>query len=194
MRRASEHAGQDLRLAVILNSASDSGAQSGNSMQKRSVDDLLAPFSTAARQFNPQKNMAAAAAGSSSSWTSSAVSSPSSAPKVSDYAGKCFTSKKALEKATASCSGRGTGVEARLGGRTCYRCQCKADRSVEGRVTYFAGEACEKVDLSSPFVLLATTTVVLLVLVAGSIKYMVGMGSEKLPGTLASVSVPQYKL
>lgn len=173
---------------------SDSSALgSNNANSKRSVEDLLAPFSTAPRQFNPQQSLYA---GSDSSSTSSSSASPSAsgAPKESDFQGKCFTSKSDLFNATAECSGHGDAVEKDFGGRKCFRCVCKPDRKREGRVTYYSGEACQKVDISSPFVLLAVTSIVLVLLVAGSIGYMTSMGEQKLPGTLASVSVPNFKI
>lgn len=48
--------------------------------------------------------------------------------------------------------------------------------------------------MSSPFVLLASTSIVLLIVVAGSISILYSIGNNKLPGTLASVSVPTFKL
>lgn len=102
-------------------------------------------------------------------------------PKESDYIGKCFKSAKDLEKATAECSGHGKAVQTNHGARKCYTCQCKASKH-KGRTTYWvsadgtmacdeaatdaclqAGEACQKVDVSGPFVLIASTVVVLLV-------------------------------
>ncbi|KAL9934220.1 hypothetical protein V8E36_006676 [Tilletia maclaganii] len=109
-------------------------------------------------------------------------------PREKDFVGKCFRSEKDLMDATKDCSGRGAGRQSRAGGAVCWRCVCKADRR-EGRVTYFAGEACQKIDLSGPFVLLATTTIILILIVGGAVGLLFRQGQEEVPSTLAGVSV-----
>ncbi|KAK0553624.1 hypothetical protein OC846_000502 [Tilletia horrida] len=109
-------------------------------------------------------------------------------PREKDFVGKCFRSEADLEKATKSCSGRGSGRQSRLGGAVCWRCVCKPDRR-EGRVTYFGGEACQKIDVSGPFVLLASTTIILILIIAASVGLLFKQGQEELPSTLAGVSI-----
>ncbi|CAD6886034.1 unnamed protein product [Tilletia controversa] len=104
------------------------------------------------------------------------------------FMGKCFKSEKDLKNATLECSGRGSGRESRAGGAVCWRCVCKADRR-EGRVTYFAGDACQKIDISGPFVLLASTTIVLMLVVGSAVGLLFRQGMEELPSTLAGVSI-----
>ncbi|PWN97438.1 hypothetical protein FA09DRAFT_54227 [Tilletiopsis washingtonensis] len=108
-------------------------------------------------------------------------------PKESDYIGKCFKSAKDLEKATAECSGHGKAVQTNHGARKCYTCQCKASKH-KGRTTYWAGEACQKVDVSGPFVLIASTVVVLLLVTLGSVYYLMAEGSAELPSVLTGLS------
>ena len=61
----------------------------------------------------------------------------------------CFTSADACGNATSSCSGHGTCVEAQKAGRTCFVCSCSATRDDNGRLEEWAGEACERKDVSS---------------------------------------------
>lgn len=63
----------------------------------------------------------------------------------------CFASADAVNNATDSCSGRGVpiaGVSTKSGSKECWVCACS---TVEegGKKTGYAGEGCEKVDLSS---------------------------------------------
>ncbi|KAE8212376.1 hypothetical protein CF327_g3989 [Tilletia walkeri] len=109
-------------------------------------------------------------------------------PAEKAFMGKCFRSEKDLNNATLECSGRGSGRESRAGGGVCWRCVCKPDRR-EGRVTYFAGEACQKIDVSGPFVLLASTTIVLILVIGSAVGLLFRTGQEELPSTLAGVSI-----
>ncbi|KAK0528052.1 hypothetical protein OC834_004191 [Tilletia horrida] len=109
-------------------------------------------------------------------------------PREKDFVGKCFRSEKDLNAATKECSGRGSGRQSRAGGAVCWRCVCKPDRR-EGRVTYFAGEACQKIDVSGPFVLLASTTFVLILVIGAAVGLLFRQGQEDLPSTLAGVSI-----
>lgn len=61
----------------------------------------------------------------------------------------CFTSADACGNATSSCSGHGTCIEAQKAGRTCFVCSCSATRDDNGRLDEWAGEACERKDISS---------------------------------------------
>ena len=61
----------------------------------------------------------------------------------------CFTSEDACGNATSSCSGHGTCVQAQKAGRACFVCACSASRDDTGRLEEWAGEACERRDISS---------------------------------------------
>ncbi|KDN49246.1 hypothetical protein K437DRAFT_255377 [Tilletiaria anomala UBC 951] len=202
LKKYASDASQELRMAVIVSSDASSlevGAED-SVVKKREVQYLLAPFSTASkRQHLLQQDVYHAAASSPASspyvprGSAATLTTSTRSPNEADYAGKCFPNKSDLFKATAECSGRGDAVERNFAGRKCYRCVCRVIRT-DTSVTYWAGEACQKIDVSSPLILLASTTVVLLLLVAGSITYLFSEGNQKLPGTLASISLPNMKL
>jgi hypothetical protein len=112
------------------------------------------------------------------------------APKESEYIGKCFSSEKDLNKATSNCSSHGTPVQSSRGGAKCYRCNCKPTKGKSGRVTAWAGAACQKQDISKPFVLLLSTTVILIFVIFGSVYYLFNEGEKELPSVLAGISIP----
>ncbi|KAI0049956.1 hypothetical protein FA95DRAFT_1570917 [Auriscalpium vulgare] len=97
---------------------------------------------------------------------------------------QCFTSAEICSNSTSSCSGRGECAAASKLGRTCYVCSCAATKDSKGRTEYWAGSQCERKDVSSSFVLLAGTSIGLLVMVAGSVGLLASMGSMKLPSVL----------
>lgn len=114
----------------------------------------------------------------------------SSAPKESDFIGKCFTSEDDLNKATANCSSHGSAIQSSKGGRKCYRCKCQQSKGKGGKIVSWAGAACQKQDLSGPFVLLLTTTVGLMAVIFGSVLYLFYEGQKELPSVLAGISIP----
>ncbi|GAA5856831.1 hypothetical protein JCM9279_000843 [Rhodotorula babjevae] len=116
------------------------------------------------------------------------------APSQVVAAGKtCFSSLAHLNNATASCLGRGHGVrgistQANADGAECWVCKCGVTEDDEGRRTSWAGEGCEKKDLSGSALLLALTTLGLALAIAGSVALLYNIGSVPLPGTLSAVS------
>ncbi|GAA5936979.1 hypothetical protein JCM3775_001917 [Rhodotorula graminis] len=116
------------------------------------------------------------------------------APSQVVAAGKtCFSSLAHLNNATASCLGRGHGVRgistrANADGNECWVCKCGVTEDDEGRRTSWAGEGCEKKDLSGSALLLALTTLGLALAIAGSVALLYNIGSVPLPGTLSAVS------
>ncbi|KAJ4488852.1 hypothetical protein C8J55DRAFT_422816 [Lentinula edodes] len=108
----------------------------------------------------------------------------------------CFTSADSCSNATSSCSGRGQCVEASKSGRTCFVCTCSASKTGEGnkvKTEIWVGESCERKDISGPFVLFAGLTIVMLVLVFGSVSLLYGVGEEMLPPTLTGTAVNSKK-
>lgn len=78
---------------------------------------------------------------------------PSSAPPQQPIGAvsTCYTSLESCKTSTNSCSGKGQCVEASKAGRTCFVCNCGVTRSGEGKDTkteYWAGEKCERKDIS----------------------------------------------
>lgn len=119
-----------------------------------------------------------------------AAAAPSEAPKERDYVGKCFSSESDLNKATANCSSHGKPKQSSKGGRKCYRCQCKPTKDDKGKVTEWAGEACQKQDISKEFVLLGSSAIALILVTIGSVLYLYYEGEQELPSVLAGISVP----
>lgn len=77
----------------------------------------------------------------------------------------------------------------------CYACGCvyTEENFLEGeskrpayRITYWGGAACQKKDVSGPFWLFATFTVVMIGLVSWAIGLLFSIGEEKLPGVIGA--------
>lgn len=60
----------------------------------------------------------------------------------------CYDSQETCGDATSSCSGHGQCVEVSKAGRTCFICACAATKDSKGRTQDWAGEACERKDIS----------------------------------------------
>ncbi|KAJ9475092.1 putative protein kinase [Pseudozyma hubeiensis] len=163
------------RAASIAFVVTDNVEADAPHLSKRS-SDLLRPF-----------QRASAAAVRPDMLKSKPSSKPSALPK--NLAGTCFTSESSLEKTTNNCSGHGKAVKTSKGGKPCYRCQCKATEERRGKKTYWAGAACEKKDVSTEFVLLGSSVLLLVLITVGSVYFLFAQGSEDLPGTLASVTI-----
>ncbi|KAF9567926.1 hypothetical protein CPC08DRAFT_625850 [Agrocybe pediades] len=108
----------------------------------------------------------------------------------------CFTSLDSCNNGTSTCSGRGQCVKASKAGKTCFVCNCGTTKVGEGnkvKTTYWAGESCERKDVSGPFVLLSGTVIVIILLIVGSISLLYGVGDQPLPSTLLATAVPAKK-
>lgn len=100
----------------------------------------------------------------------------------------CFASLDDLKNQTASCLGRGEGVKGITSrGKECWVCQCTKTVDEAGHTTKWAGEGCEKEDLSGDFVLLFFSGAGLILVLAFSVGVLYKVGNVELPGTLASV-------
>lgn len=200
MHQVAKNRGQEARIALILSSNNPQAHES--LYQKRnsaSIGSLLLPFGK--RVTNAAEQRAFKFGEVASSLGAPSFEGPSFSPQSvdatllnpKDYQGKCFTSAEALYNATASCSGHGTAVQKIRATKRCFRCQCKATRTSNSK-TSWAGDACEKVDLSNQTLLFLGTAAGLIFLTAATIQFMLKEGDLPLSGTLASVSVPTYKL
>lgn len=172
---------QQGRAASIAFVVTDNTSSDSPHLAKRSTD-LLASFRARASQLSYNADPV-----SPSFAKSSSSSSPSSLP--SNLAGTCFTSSKDLEKATNNCSGHGKAVKSSRGGKPCYRCKCESSEVRKGKKVYWAGAACEKKDVSTEFVLIGSSVLLLVLISAGSVYFLLAEGSKELPGTLASVTI-----
>ena len=94
----------------------------------------------------------------------------------------------ACTNTTNACSGHGKCYQAH---NNCFRCKCAATvlRQYENggkKTIQWGGGACEKKDVSVPFILFASIGVAGVTLVAGAIGMLYGMGSVELPKVLSA--------
>lgn len=127
----------------------------------------------------------------------------------------CFDSLEDLNNQTASCLGHGEGVKGistKEGKGDCWVCRCRATVDEEtGKKTNWAGEGCEKVDLSGyvhflllslervsnrglmrkwesrSFSLLFFSSLGLILILGASVSLLYKIGTVELPGTLSAV-------
>jgi len=121
----------------------------------------------------------------------------------------CHSSLDICNNSTSSCSGHGKCSKASKAGRTCYVCSCGSTKTGSGKAvktTYWAGESCERQDISryafytnqypddlqrhSTFLLFAGTVITLLILAVGSVSLLYSVGDQSLPSTLLATAVP----
>ncbi|CAI7585699.1 unnamed protein product [Penicillium manginii] len=124
------------------------------------------------------------------------VSERSSAEFVhSNLAPVCHASNSSCEDATNNCSGHGScylkfgpGNEDAKG--NCYACKCRQTtvKNSDGSVKkiQWGGVACQKEDISSPFFLIASVTILVIVLAGSAIGMLFSMGSEPLPSVIGA--------
>lgn len=111
----------------------------------------------------------------------------------------CFTSFNSCVSATNNCTGHGACIDkyaastsnGQSGDRQCFVCACgitksNPDKPDEDLHTHWGGAYCQKIDVSSPFWLLAGTTLLLVGVVTGSIVLLFNVGEEKLPGVIGA--------
>lgn len=104
----------------------------------------------------------------------------------------CFNSQNSCETATGNCSGHGVcsnkyGPDA---SKACFACHCLAttEKNAQGKNSryHWGGAACQKIDVSTPFWLLAGFTIVMVGVVGFSINLLFSVGEEKLPGVIGA--------
>ncbi|KAI0081948.1 hypothetical protein K474DRAFT_1703422 [Panus rudis PR-1116 ss-1] len=113
----------------------------------------------------------------------------------------CYTSLDSCTNSTSGCSGHGSCVSATKAGKTCFVCACEVTtietgkgKGTSGKKTIrWAGDKCERKDVSQDFVLLVGTVVGLIILVLGSIGLLVNVGSVELPNVLTGGVVAGIK-
>lgn len=110
----------------------------------------------------------------------------------------CFTSESSCVSATNNCTGHGScqdkyaipGRDFEEGDKQCFVCSCmstkKYPEKAESKHVHWGGAYCQKIDVSSPFWLIATTTILLVGVVTGCIGLLFSVGEEKLPGVIGA--------
>lgn len=196
-RARSEEQGRPASIAFVVTENED--ASITHHLGKRQSSELLSPFATSEIPYTggipsdlftntgDGSKLMSGQATPADLFKSKKPSNPSPLPK--NLTGTCFTSQQSLEDATRGCSGHGKGVKTSRGGKPCWRCQCKPTEVRKGRKVYWAGAACEKKDVSTEFMLLGSSVLLLVLISAGSVYFLYAQGSEDLPGTLASVTI-----
>ncbi|KZT52186.1 hypothetical protein CALCODRAFT_520880 [Calocera cornea HHB12733] len=102
----------------------------------------------------------------------------------SSSSSSCYTTSQSCESSTSSCSGHGHCASTTRAGRTCYVCTCSKALALAGQTTSWAGDKCDKVDISGSFTLLLGATLFMLALAVGSVMLLWGVGEQPLPSTL----------
>lgn len=100
---------------------------------------------------------------------------------------QCFSSFNRCMETTSECSGHGV-CENRYDENdehACFACVCLATLD-DGSVTHWAGDRCQKVDVSGPFWLLTGITLALVVAVSMAVGMLFAVGEEKLPGVIGA--------
>jgi hypothetical protein len=107
---------------------------------------------------------------------------------------QCFTSQSSCENSTNSCSGHGKCYKAHA---NCFKCRCgttvvRYNEDGTKKTVQWGGNACQKKDISVPFILFASFGVVMTALVVGGIGMLWSMGSQELPSVIgAGVAGPR---
>lgn len=111
----------------------------------------------------------------------------------------CFQSYNSCVAATGNCTGHGLCLDKYENDTTsravCFSCACLAtvdhrpgkDGVGAGRsTTHWGGNMCQKIDVSTPFWLIAGFTVVIVGAVSFAIGLLFSVGEEKLPGVIGA--------
>ncbi|KAF8550851.1 hypothetical protein OG21DRAFT_1499527 [Imleria badia] len=96
----------------------------------------------------------------------------------------CFSSFVSCTDATNDCSGHGQCTNTTRAGQECFVCACTTTVSEAGKLQNWAGEMCERRDVSGPFVLITGTVITLILLMGGSVSLLYGINGQELPSIL----------
>lgn len=124
----------------------------------------------------------------------------------------CHVSADACSNATETCSGHGACVQASKAGKTCFVCSCNITHDASGRRDYWAGDSCQKRDISAyvlrifircsslftysarrPFTLITGTVIAVLLIVIGSVSLLYSIGDQQLPNLLTAGASGHFK-
>lgn len=107
----------------------------------------------------------------------------------------CHASEASCKEATNNCSGHGlcyrksgSGDGTTVG--DCYACRCQQTtiKNKDGTIqkVQWAGSACQKRDISSPFFLIAGVTVIGTVAISTAVGLLFKIGQDELPGVISA--------
>jgi hypothetical protein len=135
--------------------------------------------------------------------TSSTLTSATTTATIKTTMPLCYTEEKICIAATNNCSFHGAcfrkykeGGKVDQTGKECWTCGCKptvrTDSKNRTSTTYWGGPACQKEDISAPFLLLAGFTVAIVAAVTWGIGMLYSIGQEPLPSVIgAGVAGPR---
>jgi hypothetical protein len=104
----------------------------------------------------------------------------------------CFSSEDSCVTGTGNCSGHGQCLnryakpDGSDGKEVCFTCHCLSTVSESGSLTQWAGGACSKKDVSTPFWLFFGFTIALLGILYLAIGMLFSVGEETLPGVIGA--------
>lgn len=101
---------------------------------------------------------------------------------------QCFTSESACTNTTNSCMGHGKCVKS---SGNCYKCKCsrtiiRTNEDGSTKSVQWGGNACQKKDVSTEFILFASFGVFFTAVVAGGIGLLYSMGAQELPSVIGA--------
>ncbi|KAI9731542.1 MAG: hypothetical protein M1834_004662 [Cirrosporium novae-zelandiae] len=181
--------GQQESTIILLPSTSTTG----KTMTKRSKSPVLVQHEQILSSAEPE---------SSSPASSPAQPLASNTLSNADSLTICHSSMDTCVSATNNCTGHGSCFlkyrtnEGASTPRECYACGCEAtyldNEDGTKRALRWGGAACQKKDVSSPFILLAGFTIAMIAVITWAIGLMFSMGSEELPSVIgAGVAGPR---
>jgi len=164
------------------------GQQQQGRLGKRTALSILAPFKTSELSFVPRELIHRRRSVFGSQAAGAIPIIPSSR--------KCFPSIAECQASTDACNRHGSCIEGlKTSGGKCVVCVCqKSTDSKSGQVSYWSGDSCQKLDISSGFVLLVGSAVAMLILFALAVRLLASVGAESLPQQLASIHGHSKKL
>ncbi|KAK9480705.1 hypothetical protein V1514DRAFT_275760 [Lipomyces japonicus] len=155
------------------------------------ITTVLLPAGGAANGSASKKNTKRALAAGSDAFgdkhTSPAVSIGILAEEVS------YPTEQECEIMTNFCSGHGTCAQL-YGQEGYYSCACTSTYDEDTRQrTYWAGDYCQKTDVTVPFQIFFWFLIISLLFIAWTIKALLSIGNEELPAVLAAATLVPTK-
>lgn len=150
------------------------------------------------RKEQPLSRLASTA---TSQQAQSAKPSNSTVPKTTIPS--CYSNEAACLSSTANCAGHGAcrkkyteKVSKDEEGPECWACLCEPMKILTGdrvKTIYWGGPACQKKDISVPFLLFAGFTVAALTAISSAIGLLYSVGEEDLPSVLGAGVAPTVR-
>lgn len=171
------------------NSRVDSWSTHPSNLHRRQAETILSSDESALPASKPT------AANASPSQVFPGLAEPKSLPL-------CFTSFNSCMTRTDNCSSHGecenrwaakdddgNRLPPQDGHAVCFKCACKKTRGGNGgngSVTQWAGDTCDKVDLTTEVALFVGTGILLFTILGGAIMLLYSVGEQPLPGVLSA--------